>query len=89
MTIIHFLRRFFFVQEMTFHHFHNGISPPDHININILTKMKTEVFFSGNDIIDFCLAIIYLVFWSSAWFMGFTNVQLRSDYGLFLNKVYW
>lgn len=51
--------------------------------------MKTEVFFSGNDIIDFCLTIIYLVFWSSAWFMGFTNVQLRSDYGLFLNKVYW
>lgn len=47
--------------------------------------MKTKVFFSGNDIIDFCLAIIYLVFWSSAWFMGFTNVQLRSDYGLFLS----
>lgn len=52
--------------------------------------MKTKGFFSGNDIIDFCLAIIYLVFWSSAWFMGFRNVQLRStDYGLFLNKVYW
>lgn len=68
---------------MAFHHFHNGISPPDHININILTKMKTKVFFPGNDIIDFSLAIF-------TWYFGVVrDLRVSQMYNSGLIMVYF